>query len=769
MNTQTKQISWQDKLRLPSAQTAVAAALLVAVILFGYLALLDTLAYRSYLDNFQGPKWLLFASIYGFLIAAHWLLSKSKVNLPRVLFLSLVTFVIIRYLVWRISSTLSLDLSWQCLLSLVLFAAELYGIVMFIFSVVVNIKPIKRHQVGLYGPEKKWPSVDVFITTFNEDQDLIKTTLLAATSINYPKNKLKIYLLDDGASVEKRYYTNTTTSQQAWDRYRDLKLLCQELGTHYLTRKDNSSAKAGNLNAAFQQTSGDLILVLDTDHVPTVDILEKTVGYFVQNEKLFLAQTPHFFVTPDPVEKNLKTFEKMPSENQMFYEGVQLGLDFWNSSFFCGSAAVLRRKALYETSGFSGQSITEDAETALTLHQKGWDSCYLSQPLTSGLHPDTFSSFVTQRVRWAQGMTQLFLFKNPLFASGLRPMQRLCYLSGMMFWFFPLPRIIFLVAPAFYLLFGIRAYNANIDEVLLFTIPYILCLVLTSNYLFSKVRWILVSEIYETMQSLFSLVGIYNVLRSPTAPTFIVTPKQELLDDDFISPLAKPFYLFGLLSLVTLAAGIYKLINHNDEIEYIAATLVWAALNAILVWSAFGALLERKQRRKKPRMPVTISAALHFQTKTLKTTITDISTTGGNIQFNIPEKQTDSESGQAKTNKLPSVGTTCTIEVNEQICNGKQVLQCKIVNIYSGPNNTTNIGIRFTSEDIGELRAIVLLAHGSSDNWSKTLDRQDYSKGIIRDLWFVLKAGLSQGLSHLFFGLNNMTQRITSKTTPGTE
>jgi len=752
----------------------ITCALLVVLILFGYLALLDTLAYRSYLNNADAPKWLIFISIYTFLIAAHWLLSKSKVNLPRVLFLSLVTFVIIRYLVWRVSSTLSLDFSWQCLLSLLLFAAELYGIIMFILSVIVNIKPINRHPVGLYGSEQNWPSVDVFITTFNEDQDLIKTTLLAATSINYPRNKLKIYLLDDGASVEKRYYADSTESQEAWDRYRDLKALCREVGAHYLTRNDNSSAKAGNLNAAFQQTSGDLILVLDTDHVPTKDILEKTTGYFVQNEKLFLVQTPHFFVTPDPVEKNLQTFEKMPSENQMFYEGVQLGLDFWNSSFFCGSAAVLRRKALLETEGFSGKSITEDAETALTLHQKGWDSCYLTQPLTSGLHPDTFSSFVKQRVRWAQGMTQLFLFKNPIIVPGLRPMQRLCYLSGMMFWFFPLPRIIFLIAPAFYLLFGIKAYNANIDEILLFTIPYILCLVLTSNYLFSKVRWILVSEIYETMQSLFSLVGIFSVLRNPTAPTFIVTPKQELLDEDFISPLAKPFYVFGLISLLTLAVGVSKLINDSEEIAYISATLVWAALNATLVWSAFGALLERKQRRKKPRMLVTIDAALQFQGQKLKTTITDISTTGGNIRFTAPQKEMASsplptQNHQTEENGLPPIGATCAIEVNERICDGTKKLHGEVVNIYQGPDNSTNIGIRFTSDDIEELRTIVLLAHGSSENWSKTLDRQDYSKGIIKDLWFVLKSGLSQGLSHIFFGLRNMTKQTTSKTTLGTE
>ena len=70
------------------------------------------------------------------------------------------------------------------------------------------------------------------------------------------------------------------------------------------------------------------------------------MGYFGENPKLFLVQTPHFFINPDPLERNLKTFDKMPSENEMFYGIIQRGLDKWDASFFCGSAAVLRREAL---------------------------------------------------------------------------------------------------------------------------------------------------------------------------------------------------------------------------------------------------------------------------------------------------------------------------------------------------------------------------------------------------------------------------------------
>ena len=107
------------------------------------------------------------------------------------------------------------------------------------------------------------------------------------------------------------------------------------------------------MNAAFHETAGDLILILDVDHVPASDIMVRTAGWFVRDPKMFLVQTPHFFINSDPVEKNLDTFHTMPSENEMFYSVIQEGLDFWNSAFFCGSAAVLRRKCLAEVGGIA--------------------------------------------------------------------------------------------------------------------------------------------------------------------------------------------------------------------------------------------------------------------------------------------------------------------------------------------------------------------------------------------------------------------------------
>lgn len=168
--------------------------------------------------------------------------------------------------------------------------------------------------------------------------------------MDYPRDKLSVYLLDDGGTDQKCNSDNPVTAHAARARRAELQKLCADLGVHYLTREKNVHAKAGNLNAALPKTSGDLVAVFDADHAPTRDFLVRTVGHFADDPRLFLVQTPHFFLNPDPVERNLSLFEKMPSENEMFYGVIQRGLDKWNAAFFGGSAALLRR-ALEERAG----------------------------------------------------------------------------------------------------------------------------------------------------------------------------------------------------------------------------------------------------------------------------------------------------------------------------------------------------------------------------------------------------------------------------------
>lgn len=659
----------------------------------------------------------------------------------RILFLTFSCFIVLRYFFWRTLYSLEYQDLYSHIGALTLYAAEVYGGVMFFLSAFVNIKPLQRQFTPLPDDERLWPTVDVLIPSYNEPLDLVKITLAAASNIDYPSHKLNIYLLDDGATQEKLCSSDTNVRLTATQRQKDFQAACASLGINYLSRADNSLAKAGNMNAALASISGTLLLILDADHAPAIDILQKTVGSFIRDEKLFLVQTPHFFINPDPLEKNLNLFHRMPPENFMFYGAIQLGLDFWQSSFFCGSAAVLRRTAIDEMGGFKGKTITEDSETALLLHSRGWKSQYLLYPLISGLQPETFSSFMLQRIRWAQGMVQNFIFHNPIWLPNLKIWQRLCYLSNMLFWFFPFARLIFLISPGLYLIFGLRIYNANLIEFISFILPYLIVLMLTNHYLFSKVRWAFLSEIYEILQSLFSLRAVWAVIQNPHTPKFAVTPKQETLEQDFLSPLSKPFYWTIGFTFLQIFFGLWRFFEYPDKQAYVAITMFWALFNLLLLLSVLGVLFEHKQRRSNPRIPVKIQAELLINTEQdkqeqpLKITITDLSTSGGKLYVS-----------QAFAGNLTDY--RCRLHIFEHHLRGEAPLNIEIVNC-SQEQNTLSYGIKFKIADMNDFRRVVRFVHGDSTRWVELQTLVGQDPGLIRSIFILAKTGIYFGFSHI--------------------
>lgn len=528
----------------------------------------------------------------------------------RLFYIGCIVFMYLRYFLWRTTESLIYYDFFSFLGALALYGAELYAVSIGLLSAFASIQPIDRRPVPLPQTPEALPTVDIFIPTYNEPPELLEVTLLAALQVRYPRSRLKVYLLDDGGTDQKRADPDPEKAQAARERHETLKRLCAEAGAHYLTRPRNLNAKAGNVNAALARTDGELILVLDADHVPTVDILERTVGYFLEDPRLFLVQTPHFFINLDPVEKNLGVFGRMPAESEMFFRVIERGLDFWNATLFAGSAALLRRSHLMANGGVATSTITEDAETALALHARGLNSAYVARPMISGLAPETFSGFIRQRMRWAQGMIQILLLKNPLTHPGLSIPQRLCYLSSCLYWFFPFASVIFLLAPTLFIFFGLKIYAATPLEIVAYTLPQYWLALRISHFLYGSVRWPFVSQLYEILQSMFSLIAIWETIRNPRAPRFQVTPKGERLDEDFVSPLAWPFYVVLALLALGYPAALLRYYTMVHDRHVIWVVLAWHTLNFLVALAALGALMERRQRRSQPRVGVSLAGEL---------------------------------------------------------------------------------------------------------------------------------------------------------------
>jgi cellulose synthase (UDP-forming) len=525
----------------------------------------------------------------------------------RHIFLALGTAVVIRYFFWRTVNTIPpVSDPWDFVPGVALYLAELYSMVMMAISLFVVADPLDRKPPKPVAAADL-PTVDVYIPTYNEDPELLAMTVVAATELDYPKDKITVWLLDDGGTDQKCNQDNPKKAKEARERRVQLTALAAELGAKYLTRAKNEHAKAGNMNNCFFKSTGELIVVFDADHVPVREFLQETVGYFRADPRLFLCQTPHFFTNPDPIERNLETFQTMPSENEMFYGAIQKGLDKWNGAFFCGSAAVIRREALKEVGGFSGITITEDCETALDLHSRGWRSLYVDKPMISGLQPETFSSFIGQRSRWARGMFQIFILKNPLLKRGLSVAQKICYLSNMTYWFFPFFRLPFLISPLLFIFFNMQIYIANAQEFLAYTVLYMLANMMMQNYLYGGVRWALVSEVYEYMQTLYLAQGLFSVILNPYKPTFNVTDKGNTLDKDHLSELSTPFFVLFAAYSVSMLVCIWRWFTEREANELLAVVALWNLFNLMLSAASLGVVSERRALRKSLDRPVELA------------------------------------------------------------------------------------------------------------------------------------------------------------------
>jgi cellulose synthase (UDP-forming) len=221
------------------------------------------------------------------------------------------------YLTWRYGRSLNTDALW---FAVPLVAAETYAFISTVLFAFMLWRPTRRES----PPPLDAATVDVFITTYNEPVELLRLTVEAALRIDWPG--LRVHLLDDGARPEMR-------------------ALAAELGSGYITRGDEwrgkpRHAKAGNVNNALASTDGEFILILDADQIPDPRIVRHTIGYF-RDPQLAFVQTPQHFYNPLPGDP-------FGTDAPLFYGPIMQGKDGWNSAFFCGSNAVLRREALLQ-------------------------------------------------------------------------------------------------------------------------------------------------------------------------------------------------------------------------------------------------------------------------------------------------------------------------------------------------------------------------------------------------------------------------------------
>lgn len=500
-----------------------------------------------------------------------------------------------RYLWWRYTATLNWNDGIDLTCGLILLLAETYAWLILMLGYLQTSWPLNREPAPLPDDLARWPTVDLMIPTYNEDLAVVRNTVLAALGLDWPADKLRVHILDDGRRDSFRRFA-------------------AEVGAGYIVRPDNRHAKAGNLNHALTCTDGELVAIFDCDHVPVRSFLQLTVGWFLRDPRLALVQTPHHFFSPDPFERNLGIFRRRPNEGELFYGLVQDGNDLWNAAFFCGSCAVLRRSALEEVGGVAVETVTEDAHTALRLHRRGWNSAYLRIPQAAGLATESLSAHIGQRIRWARGMAQIFRTDNPLLGRGLSFFQRICYANAMLHFLAGLPRLVFLTAPLAFLLLHAYIIYAPAAMILLQVLPHMVHASLANSRMQGAWRHSFWGEVYETVLAWYIAWPTTVALFAPKKGKFNVTAKGGLMpENQFDWRIARPYLVLAGLNLLGLGFAVWRL-HHGpaEEVGTVLVSVLWVLYNLLIIGGAVAVAAEARQLRQNHRVPARLPAALRL-------------------------------------------------------------------------------------------------------------------------------------------------------------
>jgi cellulose synthase (UDP-forming) len=479
-----------------------------------------------------------------------------------------------RYLYWRFSATLGQNLDLDFVLGFCLCVAELYLCLLICVGFMQNLWPLKQASTLLPNDSTEWPTVDVFIPGHGRSYSSIKSSVMAALALDWPKKKIKTYILDDGHRD-------------------DINNLADSLGVLYKSFPDNLEDIAGSINFALADSKGELVAIFDGDEVPDQHFLRVSAGWFLSDLKLGMIQTPNHFLVPAPSRRSLPIFD-----------APNLG----------GSCALIRRSMLLAAGGVSTGSVGRHIHTALNLQEQGYTNAYIgfSRSEETAEHKQMASIG-----KPGPSSLQIFRVDHPFWGGKLRWRQQLASLQTMLQFYYTVPRLIFLTAPLAYLLLEANIIQTSVALFAAYVLPHLMLAHLAQARMQGDTRFPMWVDIRETMLAWYMLF--------PTAITLVRTKIAGYVrafregrvkqDDPFDWMIAVPFAALVLLNLAGLVVGIVRLLSSGAvDHEVVIPYLLWTVYN-LMILSAVLAVAEEsryilKYRRWQLRMPAMIKLPL---------------------------------------------------------------------------------------------------------------------------------------------------------------
>jgi len=399
---------------------------------------------------------------------------------------------------------------------------------------------------------QEWPiTVDVFITTYGEAIDSIRSTVTAAVAM---QGKHDTWVLDDGRS----------------DEVRDL---AAELGARYVRRLSSNGAKAGNINHALSIAKGDFFVIFDADFVPKPNFLHETVPFFAGEDVAFV-QTPQVYGNLHSVISKGAGYMQ-----SVFYKFIQPGRNRFNAAFSVGTNVIYRRAAADSIGGIYSDSKSEDVWTSLMLHEQGWRTVYIPTELAVGDTPETVEAYTKQQLRWATGGFEIMLTHNPLSRKRKLTMdQRLQYTVTATHYLTGIAPLLLILVPPLQIYFNLTPMNLTITPLqwALYYSGFYVMQILVAFYTLGSFRWQVL---------LLAAVSFPIYTRALINAIFKKDQKWHVTGQKgaYRSPFAfmMPQVLFFQFLLITTVVGLWKDMGNG----YASLAVAWNATNTVILGS----------------------------------------------------------------------------------------------------------------------------------------------------------------------------------------
>ncbi|SKA21458.1 Glycosyltransferase, catalytic subunit of cellulose synthase and poly-beta-1,6-N-acetylglucosamine synthase [Enhydrobacter aerosaccus] len=236
------------------------------------------------------------------------------------------------------------------------------------------------------------PRVLVQIPVYNEPM-VVERAVRAAAALDWPRDRLKIQLLDDSTDL---------TSDMA--HHAISRLQREGIDAEHIRRRNRTGFKAGALAAGMALCDAPYVAVFDADFVPARDWLKRAMAALLAAPKAAFVQTR--IEWGNGGRNWLTRAQRLMQDAHFAVEQdvrARRGVPFQ----FNGTGGIWRRAAIDDAGGWSHDTLSEDLDLVLRTHLKGWGGVFLMEPHVVGELPQRLGDFGAQQSRWSKGFVQV--------------------------------------------------------------------------------------------------------------------------------------------------------------------------------------------------------------------------------------------------------------------------------------------------------------------------------------------------------------------------